>query len=184
MDGDTIRPVKPPPITRPIDTVIVIKKGKTPAQLKEEQDKRAKAVILRDPAFCQCVQMSIEVADTLGYNTYINYKFIFKNTCPEPVWVSTKHFRFVPLNAFGKPVRVIRKLGFVVRHDYPDFVQLLPNEEQAFKYADDAFFEYALDRANFYKFQFMYTNTQDSYKKDPKHTFRCYKKQEVGIFIK
>lgn len=140
--------------------------------------------MLRDPAYCECVEMRIEVADTLQYNSYINYTFVFKNTCPRPVWVSTKHFRFIPYNAFGKPVRVIRKLGFVVRHDYPDFVQLLPDEEQAFKYADDAFFEYALDKSNFYKFKFMHVNTRDSYKKDPKGTFRCYKNEEVSIFIK
>lgn len=184
--SDTVKkePIKVIGKIRPIDTAIVIKKGKTPEEIRREEARLAKSEIQRNPAFCNCVEMSVYAADTLVAPNYLTYIFTLKNNCKIPVWVSTKHFRFVPHNYFGHKVRMIRKLGFVVRHDYQDFEQIAPGEQQSFKYSDDAFYEYAITRGNTYKFQFLHYNTRARYKNDPRKTFLCVKKEEVTIYVK
>ena len=39
---------------------------------------------------CQCVNMYVEVADSLKMQQYVNYKFVFKNNCAKPIWIYTK----------------------------------------------------------------------------------------------
>ncbi|MEZ5018405.1 MAG: hypothetical protein R2800_15195 [Flavipsychrobacter sp.] len=184
--GDTVKkePIKVIGKIRPIDTAIIIKKGKTPEEIRREEARLAKSEIKRNPAFCDCVEMSVYAADTLIFPNYLTYTFTIKNNCKIPIWISTKHFRFEPHNYFGHKVRVKRKLGFVVRHDYKDFEQLAPGNQQSFKYSDDAFYEYAIAKGNTYKFQFLHYNTRERYRNDPTKTFLCVKKDEVTIYVK
>ncbi len=184
--GDTIKKpeIKEIGEIRPIDTVIIVKEGKTPEEIQKEQARLAKATIRRDPAFCECVEVDVQVADTLKKPNYLTYTFVVKNNCKIDVWLSTKHFRFIPHDYFGHRVKVIRKLGFVVRHDYPDFVKLSKGEERSFRFSDDAFYEFDIARGNFYKFQFVHNNTRERYKNDPRKTFLCIKKKEAMIYVR
>ena len=166
------------------DTVIILRKGKTPTQIAAE--KKRDTIITNNPStqYCSCLKMDIKTQDELPYEQYINYSFIFKNDCKMQVWISSQHFRFVPVNAFDKPVKVLRKLSFVKRYDYPDFVRLAPGETYTFSYADDPFFEYDLHRGESYKFYFEHRNFGTKAKQDPAHTYLCYQKRVHLVQVK
>lgn len=165
------------------DTVIILKKGLT----KEELAAREKAGIaetMKANNFCQCIKMDIDVRPVLQLETYLTYNFIFKNNCKIDVWVSSKHFRFTPYNAFDKPVKVLRKLSFVKRYDYPDFVKIAPGETYTFSNADDAFFEYDLQKGETYKFVFEHRNFGERSKTAPEKTYLCGQKRVQMITVK
>ena len=165
------------------DTVIILKKGLT----KEELAAREKAKVvemMKSNNFCQCIKMDIDVRPILQLETYLTYNFIFKNNCKVDVWVSSKHFRFTPYNAFDKPVKVLRKLSFVKRYDHPDFVKISPGETYTFTYADDAFFEYDLQKGETYKFVFEHRNFGDRSKNAPEKTYLCNQKRVQMITVK
>lgn len=165
------------------DTVIIIKKGLTKEQLAAKEKERV-VEIMKENAFCKCVKMDIDVRPVLQLETYLTYKFIFKNTCNIDVWVSSKHFRFTPYNAFDKPVKVLRKLSFVKRYDHPDFVKIAPGESYTFNYADDAFFEYDLQKGETYKFIFEHRNFGERSKMSPEKTYLCGQKRVQMITVK
>lgn len=169
---------KKKPIVPVRDTVIIIKKGKKADELAEKHDIK-KAVLVKGE--CDCMQMELEVAETLQYEQYLNYGFKFTNKCKNAVWVSSKHFRFVPFNAFGERVKVIRKMSFVKRFDYPAFVKIEPEETFTFQYGDDPFFEYKLDKGGSYKFVFVYGNNKEKHKGGT--TLMCTKTGEKMIMI-
>lgn len=165
------------------DTVIIIKKGLTKEQLAEREKEKV-AEVMKTNNFCQCVKMDIDVRPVLQLETYLTYKFIFKNTCKIDVMVSSKHFRFTPYNAFDKPVKVLRKLSFVKRYDHPDFVKIAPGETYTFDYADDAFFEYDLNKGETYKFIFEHRNFGERSKMSPEKTYLCGQKRVQMITVK
>ncbi len=165
------------------DTVIIVKKGLTKEQLAEREKDKA-AEVMKTNNFCQCIKMDIDVRPVLQLETYLTYKFVFKNTCKIDVWVSSKHFRFTPYNAFDKPVRVLRKLSFVKRYDHPDFVKIAPGETYIFSYADDAFFEYDLQKEQTYKFVFEHRNFGERSKMSPEKTYLCGQKRVQMITVK
>lgn len=167
----------------PKDTVIILKKGKTKAELAADKAKKLEEA-LRKNNYCDCVKMDIKTADVLQYETYITYSFIFKNSCKLDVWISSKSFRFVPHNAFGKPVKVKRKLNFTERYNYPDFVKIAPGETYTFTFSDDAFFEYDLEKGQSYKFMFEHRNFGDRSKMAPEKTYLCYQKRMQLIHIR
>lgn len=165
------------------DTVIIIKKGLSKEQLAELEKEKA-AEIMKSNNFCQCIKMDIDVRPVLQLETYLTYKFVFKNTCKVDVWVSSKHFRFTPYNAFDKPVKVLRKLSFVKRFGHPDFVKISPGETYTFDYADDAFFEYDLQKGETYKFVFEHRNFGERSKISPEKTYLCGQKRVQMITVK
>lgn len=164
------------------DTIVIVKKGikKSIAERKEEEAKQ----IMKNNNYCRCVKMDIDVSTVLQYETYLNYKFIFKNNCAIDVWVSSKHFRFVPYNSFGRKAKVIRELSFVQRYDHPAFVKLEPGESYTFNYGDDAFFEYELQKGQTYKFVFEHRNFGDRSKMAPEKTYLCHQERAQLITIK
>lgn len=165
------------------DTIIIIKKGLTKEQLAARERERV-AEIKKDNTFCQCVKMDIDVRPILHMETYLTYKFVFKNTCNIDVWVSSTHFRFTPYNVFNKPVKVLRKLSFVKRYNHPAFVKIPPGESYTFDYADDAFFEYDLQKGETYKFVFEHRNFGDRSKIAPAKTYLCNQKRVQMITVK
>lgn len=172
---------KPKPTYK--DTIIILKRGPS----KEEREAIAKAKAAEEMKannFCNCITMDVKSDHILPYEAYINYSFIFKNDCKIDVWVSSKHFRFTPLNSFDVPVKVIRKLSFVQRYDHPDFVKIAPGETYTFSYADDAFFEYDLKKGQNYKFVFEHRNFGDRSKMAPQKTYLCNQKRVQLISIK
>ncbi len=173
----------PKPKPRAVDTVIILKKGLTKAELAEKEKQKV-IQVLKNNNYCTCVKMDIKVDPTLQNETYLNYAFIFKNDCKIDAWVSSRHFRFTPYNSFDKPVKVLRKLSFVKRFDYPDFVKIAPGETFTFSYSDDAFFEYELDKGRSYKFVFEHRNFGDRNKKAPEKTYLCGQKRTQLITIK
>lgn len=154
------------------DTVIVVKKGKSKEELAREAAKK-EVQVLRNTKMCDCVKMDIDVPSVLQYETYLTYSFIFKNNCKTDIWVSSKHFKYTPLNAFGKPVKVKRKLAFVQRYDFPDFVKIMPGESYTFTFSDDVFFEYDMDKGQAYKIIFTHANFSSKSKMAPKKTYLC-----------
>lgn len=165
------------------DTVIILKKGLTKEQLAE-REKQKVIEELKGNNYCNCVKMDIKVSSVLLYETYLNYDFIFKNDCKIDVWVSTKHFRFTPLNAFDQPVKVLRKLSFVQRYGQADFEKLAPGEVRTFSQSDDAFFEYDLKKGETYKFLFEHRNFGDRNKIAPEKTYLCGQRRVQMITVK
>lgn len=165
------------------DTVIILKKGLSKEKLAEIK-KAAAAEEMRGNNYCNCVKMDIKVAPVLEYETYLSYDFIFKNECKVDVWVSSKHFRFVPYHASGAPVKVLRKLSFVQRYGHPDFVKILPGETYTFSYSDDPFFEYDLKKGGSYRFSFEHRNFGDKARQAPDKTYFCGQKRTQLIDIK
>lgn len=179
-----IKPYDTLPKKRPTykDTVIVIKKGWTKEELAAR--KKAKEIEIRKQSnFCNCVKMDVESPEVLQYKTYINYKFTFKNNCKMDVWVSSKHFRYQPIHASGRPVKVLRKLSFVERFNYPDFVKIAPGEIFTFDLSDDAFFEYDLKKGEAYKFTFEHRNFGDRNKHAANKTYLCGQKRVKLIMV-
>src|SRR5690606_36917124 len=106
-----------------------------------------------------------------------------KNNCKEAVWVNTSSFGYRVFNPDGKPTRVLRKLSFVKRYNYPEFVMLPPDSEYEFKFSDDAFFEYDLHRALNYEFRYYFNNTTKKAAMDGLN-YLCIKEVRQMVHIK
>ncbi len=81
-------------------------------------------------------------------------------------------------------MKVLRKLSFVKRYDHPDFVKIAPGETYTFDYADDAFFEYDLQKGETYKFVFEHRNFGERSKLSPEKTYLCGQKRVQMITVK
>ncbi len=124
---------------------------------------------------CNCIKFKITATDTLRQNTYLNYSVSVKNTCPYKVWVNTTFFGYTLYNQNGTPAKRIRELTFVKRYQYPEYVLIAPSAEYDFKFADDAFFEFKLERHTRYIVGLKYINKK-ARKTTGKHpNFLCSK---------
>ena len=133
---------------------------------------------------CDCVKIKVNAADTIKRNTYLDYKFTLKNTCSTAVWVNTGYFGFTLYDLKGKPVRKLRELTFVKRYKYPDFVLIDPKAEYEFKFSDDPFFEYKLERHTKYVLGLRYANTKARHKAARNLNFLCNKELKRFIYVK
>ncbi|MBL7682670.1 MAG: hypothetical protein JNK00_04880 [Flavipsychrobacter sp.] len=152
---------KKPGAVKPVDTEPVVKEG-----------------------VCKCVNIAIAAQDTIRFEDYVNYSFVFRNDCKAEVFVHSGSFRFVVADYFGKPVKRIRKLDFIKRFDHPEFVRLSPGETYEYRFADDPFFEYELSRGMQYRFTFIYNNQANKYRAAPAKTFHCAESKEHVITVK
>lgn len=168
---------------RKVDTVIVIRNGKQQKELQQPRRDSVKPTIIQVPPSCNCVAMKLKAPDTLRYNDYVNYSFIFKNNCKEIVWIHSASFGFNVMLPEGLPVRILHKLQFMKQYKYPDFVPLSPGEEFSFDFGDDPFFQYELHTNWRYKFNFTYYNTSSKYKGAPAKTYLCTELRNKIIFI-
>ncbi|MBS1771361.1 MAG: hypothetical protein JST82_00785 [Bacteroidetes bacterium] len=113
---------------------------------------------LKSEGTCKCVKMELKAQDTIGYNDYVNYQFIFTNTCKQMVYIHSGSFRYSVADYFGHPIKRIRTVDFVKRFDYPEYVRVSPGETFEFRFADDPFFEFDMHKGMQYKFNFMYNS--------------------------
>jgi hypothetical protein len=133
---------------------------------------------------CECIKIKIDAADTIKRNTYLNYKFTIKNTCSTAVWVHTGYFGFALYDLKGKPVKRLRELTFVKRYKYPDFVLIDPKAEYEFKFSDDPFFEYKLERHTKYVLGLKYSNSKAKHKTAKNLNFLCPRELKRFIYVK
>jgi hypothetical protein len=133
---------------------------------------------------CECVKLKTFASDTLRRNSYLNYKFSIKNTCSSGVWINTSYFSFAVYNGNGKPTPRIRELTFVKRYTYPEFVLIAPNAEYEFKYADDPFFEYKLERHTRYIVGLRYDNKKHRNVKAKGLNYLCTRELRRSVYIK
>jgi hypothetical protein len=137
---------------------------------------------------CKCVTMDMKVQDTIDYENYINYRFRFVNKCKEMVLIHSGSFKFLVNDYFGHPVTRIRKVDFVKRFDYPEYVHVSPGETYEFNFADDPFFEYKMSRAQQYRFSFMYNNTHtpapDKKGKPVPKSHQCLEVREKVVYVR
>lgn len=183
-DTTKVKPVR--------DTVIVLKGYKKKGEEKEEDTegatnaptaKEGTVKVVKVNENCECIALNVKASDTLRQDDYVNYQFLFKNNCKETVWISSAAFGFLVFNKNGTPARVLRKLDYVKRYNYPDFVPLKPGEEYTFMFGDDAFYQYELRQGWEYKFTFTYYNNM-KYRKAPTQTYMCSQFKDKMIFIK
>jgi hypothetical protein len=175
---DTVKP----PAPRPIDTVIVLKGNKKVEVITQER-KADTIKIVKPPETCTCVSMSVKASDSLNPDDYVNYQFHFKNNCKETVYISSAAFGFYVFNKNGTPAKLLRKLDYVKRYNYPDFVPLKPGEEYDFMFGDDPFFQYDLRSGWEYKFSFTYYNNM-KYRQAPGKTYMCSEFRDKMIRVK
>lgn len=133
---------------------------------------------------CHCVLMKIEAQDTIGEDAYITYIFTVKNRCKEPVWINSTKFGFTVNNFNGSRARVIRELQFVKRFTYPPFVLIKPGSDFEFKFADNPFDEYLLNRGSRYWFRFNYNNTSLRHPSGKNLNYLCKKELQRLVYIK
>jgi hypothetical protein len=133
---------------------------------------------------CDCVKIKVHAQDTISKNTYLNYKFTVKNTCSVGVWINTGFFGFTIYNADGKPAQQLKKLTFVKRYNYPEFVQIAPAAEYEFKFSDDAFFEFKMDRRNKYIVGLKYSNTKAKHAVGKNMNYLCTRELKRTIYVK
>jgi hypothetical protein len=133
---------------------------------------------------CKCVQMTIKTHDTLDWQQYVSYSFVFTNTCKQIVWIHTPSLTFAPFKQDGKKVDVIRKATFVKRPGLPDFIKLNKGETYQFKFADDPFFEFDLKKGEQYRFSFAHTNTTQKCKNALGSTYQCFRQEDKMIYVK
>lgn len=137
-----------------------------------------------DDDVCECVKIKVSSTDTLALNTYLEYKFSLKNTCKSKVWVNTGHFGFTIYDQNNRPAKRLRELTFVKRYKYPDFVLIEPNAEYEFKFSDDAFFEYKMERHNKYIVGLKYTNKKAKHPSKRNLNFLCNRELKRMLYIK
>lgn len=136
---------------------------------------------------CKCMSMDLKAQDSVDFENYINYRFIFKNKCKEQILVHSGSFRFLVNDYFGHPVTRLRKVDFVKRFDYPEYVRISPGETYEFNFADDPFFEFKMNRSQQYRFNFMYNNTVPAVDKKGRHapkSFQCLEVREKVVYVK
>jgi hypothetical protein len=184
IDNGKPRQANPPPgILHKFDTVIVIKNGKHKKEQQAILKDTVKAKIVTVSPLCNCVTMKLKAPDTLGYNDYVNYSFIFKNNCKEVIWINSASFGFNVSQPDGGPVRILHKLQFTKQYRYPEFVPLSPGQEYSFDFGDDPFFQYELHRNWRYKFNFTYYNAAYKYKGASNKTYLCTELRDKTIVI-
>lgn len=157
---------------------------------KQVADTATREVVIEN-ARCKCILMSMKVQDTINFEDYINYSFIFENKCKEQVWIHSGSFRFLVNDVFGHAVTRIRKIDFVKRYDYPEYVKLSPGETFEFNFADDPFFEYKMNRSQEYKFNFLYSNTGTQVKDNKKtgkklltNIYQCLEVRDKNVYVR
>jgi hypothetical protein len=165
-----------------IDTIFAKKKRKGDTTTIVDTGKKIR--IIRDTGICQCIAMEVIAPDTLVFGEYITYRFSFTNNCKEMVYIHSSSFRFTPVGTTGKPVKVLRKVAFVKRFDIPEYVKLSPKENYQFKFADDPFFEFDLQKGEAYKFVFMYNNASQKPGQPKFKTYMCTEWRDRKIFVK
>jgi hypothetical protein len=163
---------------RPKDTVIIL--GRSKMKTVDTSSKKMKVEQVNPE--CLCVTMKANAPDTLSFETYINYSFSFRNNCRETIWIHSGYFSYVVLNTSGTPVKVLRKLQYVKRYNYPEYVPLKPGTSFDFRFGDDPFFEYDLRRGWKYKFVFLYNNK--SIQRKTGKTYLCTELRERIVTIK
>lgn len=132
---------------------------------------------------CGCMEMEMKAQDTINFEDYVNYGFTFKNNCKEFVYVHSFSFRFSVYETTGYPAKRLRRIDFVKRFDYPEFVKIKPGQSFEYRFADDPFFEYELVRGKQYKFTFMYNNYNNKYPSAPQQTHLCNDPRDKVIYV-
>ena len=161
------------------DTVVYMGKDK-----RTSVEAPKKITVVKEEGSCKCVEMKLKAQDSVGYEDYVNYTFIFTNNCKDLVYVHSGSFRFSVANIFGHAVKRIRKVDFIKRFDYPEFVPLSPGETYEFRFADDPFFEFAMDRGQEYKFTFMYSNPSHKHRTQPSKTHLCTEMRDHNVYVR
>lgn len=160
------------------DTVIIL--GKKRVQTVDTSTRKVRVEPVNPE--CQCITMKANAPDTLGFETYINYSFSFKNNCRETVWIHSGYFSYLVFNPNGTPTKILRKLQYVKRYNYPEYVPLKPGTTFDFRFGDDPFFEYDLHKGWKYKFIFLYNNK--TVQRKTGQTYLCSDIYEKMITIK
>ena len=132
---------------------------------------------------CECVKIRIDLPDTLKYNTYLDYKFTIKNTCAGGVWINTNFFSYTVYNLSNTIARRTKELTFVNRYKYPEYVLIMPKAEYEFKFADDLFFEYKLERHTRYRVGLRYQNLKAKHS-GKNANFLCSRELKRTIYVK
>lgn len=189
---------QPPPVVAPrkIDTSIVISAGRKKTDREDtliinDEDNsviknpkgKSKEILTNNP-YCTCVSMAIKSQDTIYYENYVNYSFTFRNNCKETVYINSACFSFSVVNVFGYRVKELRKVDYVKRFEYPEFVKLPPGESFEFRLADDPFFQFNMGKSERYKFRFMYNNTSYKSRSAPNKTYLCTKFEDKDVYVK
>jgi hypothetical protein len=134
--------------------------------------------------FCNCMELVMIADDTIDFEDYVNYGFTFRNRCKEYVYLHSFSFKFNVYNTNGMPAKRIRRIDFVKRFDYPEFVRINPGDSYDYHFADDPFFEYDLNKGMEYKFTFMYNNFSNKYSASPSKTFLCSQPFDKVIYVR
>lgn len=184
VDNSPPKPSVPTSPPRKIDTVIVISNGKQKKELLKDMPKTDVVKVIKVNPVCECVNMSITSQDTLRYEDYINYSFLFKNNCKEKVYINSSCFGFLVFNPNGSPVRTLRKIDFAKQYRYPPYVELRPGEEYIFQFGDDPFYRYDLRQGWKYKFTFTYSNTKLKYRAAPENTYSCTQFRDKMVIVR
>lgn len=181
------------------DTVKYVKKPKPDENQPPAEDKTkptpapvvADAKVLKDTVkpmekegFCGCVSLTIKGQETIDYEDYINYSFVFKNNCKSEVYIYSYAFRFSVTDYFGKPVKRLRRIDFVKRFDHSEYERVGSGETYEYRFADDPFFEYELQRGSQYRFTFIHSNTTNKSKIAPAKTYLCNEFKEQVVTVK
>ena len=132
---------------------------------------------------CDCIKVKVGSRDTLSRNAYLDYKFSIKNTCSYSVWLNTGYFGYNILNYNGTQAKRIRELTFVKRYQYPEFVLIAPNAEYEFKFADDPFYEFKLERHTKYQVRLKYSNTKRRHYGKGQN-YLCTKEWKRVVYVK
>lgn len=132
---------------------------------------------------CECIKIKISAPDTLKHGTYLDYKFTLKNTCSGGVWVNTGFFSYRVYNLNNTVAYRTKELTFVNRYKYPEYVLIMPNAEYEFKFADDLFFEYRLERHNRYRIGLRYHNLKAKHA-GRNMNFLCSKELKRTFYVK
>ena len=181
---DTVRPKKKLTeeelLAQPVPRDTTIFMGKN----KRKGIDTTRMIIVKETGSCKCVDMQLKAQDSVNFEDYVNYTFIFKNNCKDMVYVHSGSFRFTVANVFGRPVKRIRKVDFIKRFDYPEFVPLSPGEVYEFRFADDPFFEYEMERKQQYQFTFMYNNPNRKHRIHPDKTHLCTEQRNHMVFVR
>lgn len=133
---------------------------------------------------CDCIKLKINATDTLRKNTYLNYSVTLKNTCTYKTWVNTTFFGYTLYHQNGTPVKRLRELTFVKRYQYPEYILLAPNAEYEFKFADDAFYEFKIERHTRYIVGLKYINKKAKNNSGRHPNFLCSKELKRTVYVK
>ncbi len=176
------KPITSEPKPERKDTVIVIRKGLTPQQLKQKNE--AEMAARKKTQFCDCMTMEIKAPQDIRYADYLNYSFIFRNRCEEPLWVQSSEFGFSVHRTNGQSAKTLRSLNFSKQYKYPEWVEISPENDFEFQFADDPFFRYELQSGDEYIFRFRYLPPPAKSSKTSSRATACPKTMEQKIRIR